>query len=218
MKDTRTEQTEIWTSQFGSEYTERNRFNNNEKEFNKVYIKRYGKTRDEICSDWLKSVPKNSKILEIGTNLGHQLKTLKRVGYSDLYGVEVQPEIVKEVRLNSPEFEILLSNAQNLPFKDNFFDLVFTNNVLIHISPKDINKVVSEICRVSKKWVWGFEYYAPEYTEIEYHGHNDLLWKTDFSSIFTKSCKGLSIIREEKIECLDEAGNIDQAYLLMQHS
>ncbi len=216
MCNTKTKQIETWTSDFGARYTERNRFNNSEKIFNEIYVKRYGKSRDEICLDWLNDVPKKSKILEVGTNLGHQLKTLKRIGYDNLYGVEVQSKVAQEVRMNSPEFEILISNAQDLPFKDNFFDLVFTNNVLIHISPNDIDKVVSEMCRVSKNWIWGFEYYAPEYTEVKYRNHKDLLWKTDFSSVFTNGCKNLNTVREEKIECLDELGNIDQAYLLKE--
>jgi len=214
MNNTKTEQTTIWTSEFGSDYTERNRFHNNASEFNKVYLDRYGITRDDICIDWLADLPRNSKILEVGTNLGHQLQSLERVGFSNLYGVEVQSNVVQEVRKTKPQFEVLLSTAQDLPFKDNFFDLVFTNNVLIHISPQDIDKVVSEMLRVCKKWIWGFEYFAPEYTEVSYRGNSDLLWKTDFSSLFLKQSNKLVTVRQEKFNCKDEPGNIDKSYLL----
>jgi len=217
MKNTKTEQTTIWTSEFGSAYTERNRFHNNAQEFNQVYLERYGITRDDICREWLKDLPRNSKILEVGTNLGHQLQSLERVGFSKLYGVEVQSEVVQEIRKTKPQFEILLSTAQDLPFKDNFFDLVFTNNVLIHISPEHIYRVISEMLRVSKKWIWGFEYFAPEYTEVSYRGNSDLLWKTDFSSLFLGHSKNLEIVREQKFNCKDEPGNIDKAYLLSKN-
>ena len=37
--------------------------------------------------------------------------------------------------------------------KNNFVDAVFTNNVLIHISPEDLPKVLSEMHRVTKKYI-----------------------------------------------------------------
>ena len=60
---------------------------------------------------------------------------------------------------------VVNGSADHLPFKNNSFDLVFTNNVLIHISPIEIKNIVNEIYRTSSKWIWGFEYYYKNYEE-----------------------------------------------------
>ena len=38
---------------------------------------------------------KNKKILKIGCNLGNQLRLLQRMGYKNLYGIELQPYVVQ---------------------------------------------------------------------------------------------------------------------------
>ena len=50
--------------------------------------------------------------------------------------------------------------------------VVFTSGLLIHIHPDNLGKAIDEICRVSKRFVWGFEYYSeteehpyPEYKQ-----------------------------------------------------
>lgn len=213
MNNKKTQQTNTWTGEFGADYTERNRFAN-DKEFNELYVKRYGRSRDEINKEWLAQIPKNSRILEVGTNIANQLRALESIGYENLYGIEIQQSVVEEVRRSYPQFGVLQSPGQDIPFKDNFFDMVFTNNVLIHVSPESINDVMDEIYRVSKRWIWGFEYYAPEFTEINYHGHENLLWKADYAALFQQRFPDLKLVRSQEVPCLDEPGNMDKLYLL----
>ena len=54
--------------------------------------------------------------------------------------------------------DIICGSAFDIPFKDGYFDLVFTNNVLIHIAPADIGGVIDEMVRVCRGRIWGFEY------------------------------------------------------------
>jgi len=75
-------------------------------------------------------------------------------------------------------------SADDIPFKDGYFDMVFTSGVLIHISPGNINRVLDEIYRCSREYIWGFEYYADDYTEVNYRGHESLLWKTNFPKLY----------------------------------
>ena len=99
------------------------------------------------------------------------------------------------------------------PFKDNLFDLVFTSGVLIHISPDDIEKVMHDMYRVSKRYIWCFEYFSEECTAIEYRGHKDRLWKNNFMKIFQELYPDLEVIKQRVIKYL-ENDNVDMMFLL----
>jgi pseudaminic acid biosynthesis-associated methylase len=211
-----TDQAKVWTSEFGSNYTGRNTFT--VESFNELYLGRYGISRDDICSDWLSDVPRDARILEVGCNVGYQLAALQRVGFENLYGVEIQRSGVEESKKIHNNLDIVEGDALDVPFRDGFFDLVFTNNFLIHIAPSNIPTVLSELHRLSKQYIWGFEYYAPEITEIKYRGHENLLWKADYGSLLANQFSDTEIVREKEYDCLDEPGLVDKSYLLEKSS
>lgn len=208
-----TAQTKVWTGKFGRDYTERNRFADDEA-FNALYVERYGQSRDAINQDWLSDIPRDSRVLEVGANIGNQLRALRRIGFRRLFGIELQRYCVEEAKRLNPEADIVEGSAFDIPFKDGFFDLVFTNNLLIHIAPGDIGAVLEEIHRVSRRWIWGFEYYAPEFTVIPYRGREDLLWKADYAALFRERFPDLKSLREQVVDCLDEPEKADKLYLL----
>ena len=99
--------------------------------------------------------------LEIGCNVGVQLMLLHEMGYESLYGVELQDiaiDISKEIT-KEKKIYIIKGSAFDIPYKDSFFDMVFTSGLLIHISPDDIDKVLEEVYRCSGKYIWGFNQY-----------------------------------------------------------
>lgn len=101
----------------------------------------------------------------------------------------------------------------DIPFRDGFFDMVFTSGVLIHIHPADIQKAISNIHRCSGKYIWGFEYYAESYQEVLYREHKNLLWKTDFAKLYKDAFSGLKLIKEKKYIYLDDNNLVDQMFL-----
>ena len=212
-----TEQIKTWTGSFGRDYTERNRFAD-DADFNRLYVERYGRSRDEINQDWLAAVPRDARILEVGANIGNQLRALSRIGFRHLYGIEIQRYCVEEAKRLVPEADVVEASAFDIPFKDGWFDLVFTNNVLIHIAPDDIAGVLDEMHRVTGRWIWGFEYFAPQFTQIPYRGKDDLLWKADYAALFRERFPALGREREELMDCLDEPGKQDKLYLLSKAS
>jgi pseudaminic acid biosynthesis-associated methylase len=212
-----TEQEAIWSGEFGRDYTDRNKFESAQA-FNAVYIERYGVTRDDMIRDWLSDVPKDARILEIGANIGNQLEALRRVGFTNLIGLELQRFCVEKSKSLHPQVDIIQGSGSDIPFRDGYFDLVFTNNVLIHISPDVIGQIIGEMYRVSNQYIWGFEYYAPEFTNIHYHGQSSLLWKADYAGLFQQQHPDLKLIRGELFNCLDEPGNVDKQYLLDKRS
>lgn len=209
----KTQQMQVWADEFGREYTDRNTFAS-DAEWNKVFIDRFGTTKDALNAEFLGDLPRDLRILEIGANVGNQLRALHRMGFTKLYGVELQRHAVQRAKEIAPEADIIEASAFDLPFKDGWFDLVFTNNVLIHIAPTDIGGVLDEMYRVTKTYIWGSEYYADTYREVPYRGHTALLWKTDFGKLFTDRFAGLEVAREKMLPYLNEPGIEDKMYLL----
>ena len=113
----------------------------------------------------------------------------------------------------SKNLHIIRGSSFDIPFKDAFFDMVYTSGVLIHVSPGNIKKAISEIRRCAMRYIWGFEYYAPSYTEIVYRGEKSLMWKNDFAGLYVDTCRDLMLIREKKFKYLENS-NVDQMFLL----
>lgn len=51
--------------------------------------------RSEFLAEFMKDVPKDCKIVEIGCNLGRNLNYLYSIGYKNLTGVEISPNAVE---------------------------------------------------------------------------------------------------------------------------
>jgi len=206
-----TEQMQEWAGQFGKDYTDRNALSLEEMET--LYEKSYGQTRTELNERFLKGIDRSIRILEVGSNVGNQLLCLQRMGFNDLYGIELQSYAVELSKSRTRRINIIEGSAFDIPYKDGYFDLVFTSGVLIHVSPSDIALVVREIHRCTREYVWGFEYYADNYTEIPYRGQRNLLWKADFARLYLDQFGDLELVKEERLKYLDN-DNIDTMFLL----
>lgn len=200
-----------WTGDFGYEYTKRNLLSIASME--KLYKFNYGIGRLEMNKIFLDKLNRSARILEVGSNIGNQLLYLRKMGFKNLYAVEPQGEAVEFAKKRVKCINIVKGDIFDIPFKDRYFDLVFTSGVLIHISPKDIRKALKEIYRCSRRYIWGFEYYSNEYTSIIYRGKPNLLWKADFVQAYLSTLPGLKIIKRKFFKYL-ENDNFDIMYLL----
>lgn len=200
-----------WTGRFGEGYVQRNP--SGIEDMNRLYRKNFGITRTELNNEFLKGINRSSKILEVGCNVGSQLLFLQKMGFKDLCGIELNRDVVEISKSTTKNIDIIQGSALDIPFRDGYFDLVFTSGVLIHISPKNIKRAIGEIYRCSKKYIWGFEYYAEKYTEIIYRGNKNMLWKADFPRLYLESFDDLSLEKVKKVKYLD-SDNYDVMYLL----
>lgn len=210
-----TSQETIWNGEFGNEYNARNLATM--EHMDKLYLQNYGVTRSDLNKEFLGALPRSLQVLEVGANVGVQLTFLQQMGFSSLYGIEINEDAIERSKSTTKGLNIIRSSALDIPFKDAYFDLVFTAGVLIHISPFDIKQVMGEIYRCTKKIIWGFEYYAPEYTEITYRGNTNMLWKANFSQLYRDSFEDLRLISEKKIPYLDSE-NVDVMFLLEKNA
>jgi pseudaminic acid biosynthesis-associated methylase len=135
------------------------------------------------------------------------------MGFVNLYGIELQSYAVELSKARTKRINIIEGSAFDIPYKDGYFDLVFTSGVLIHINPSDIVWALREILRCTREYIWGFEYYADEHTEITYRGHKELLWKADYAKLYLQQFEDLKIAKEERLKYLD-SDNIDTMFLL----
>lgn len=206
-----TEQMKQWMGEFGKEYTDRNALSLEEME--ELYRRNYGVTRTELNQRFMKEIDRSIRILEVGSNIGNQLLCLQRMGFSNLYGIELQRYAVELSKSRTRNSNIIEASALDIPYKDGYFDLVFTSGLLIHINPSDIATVMREIYRCTKKYIWGLEYYADHYTEISYRGQRNLLWKVDCAKLYLDEFRDLELIKEERIKYLDN-DNVDSMFLI----
>jgi pseudaminic acid biosynthesis-associated methylase len=178
-----------------------------------LYRKNYGMTRTAINHRFLDSIDRDARILEVGCNAGTQLLLLQQMGFTNLYGIEIQDYALEKAKVRVPEATLIKGSAMAIPYADRFFDLVFTSGVLIHIRPADLPDALAEICRCAKQWIWGLEYYSEQLTEVEYRGHQSLLWKADYSRLYLQQFPALELVLEDRLRYLGN-DNVDTVFLL----
>lgn len=87
----------------------------------------------------------NLKILDIGCGNCQMLNKLKELGHK-VYGLDLSPIRVLKNRKKLRNIEF--GYAEEIPFEDNFFDIVIAQEVLEHVL--DLKKTLGEIKRVLK--------------------------------------------------------------------
>lgn len=87
----------------------------------------------------------NKKLLDIGSGKGNHLVGFARTGLN-VYGVDKRAECIKALE----QFEILSCDIESepLPYKDDFFDFIFSKSVLEHVVNTD--NFLKETLRVLK--------------------------------------------------------------------
>ena len=76
---------------------------------------------------------------------------------------------------------------------------------------------MSEIHRVSKRYIWGFEYFEEKVTTINYRGNKNVLWKAPFAKEYLEAFSDLSLVKEQKYP-YRETDNVDSMYLLKKRA
>lgn len=181
-----TEQLSHWKGKFGSDYIQRNLYDDWKLEYGKTAFQRM-----------LKGIDYQS-VLEVGSNIGLNLIYLSAMTDEsvDLFAVEPNHEAYKTLCANEA---IRLKKAFNnsafeIPIADESMDLVFTKGVLIHISPKELKRSTDEIVRVAKRYILCAEYFSHTPEMIEYRGESNLLFKRDFGAFYLDAYPQLSCI------------------------
>lgn len=104
---------------------------------------------DHLGIEWIfKKAKTSKKILDVGCSDGTRLNLLVGKGQKG-WGVDVSKTAISFAKRKYPHLNFSLVYGESLPFKDRFFDLVYSAFVLEHV--KEPQKVIDEALRVLDK-------------------------------------------------------------------
>ena len=119
------------------------------------------------------NLPEKPKILDIGCGKGYLLfDLLKVVPDAEIYGIDISEYAISNCK---PEVssQLKVGNATNLPWEDDYFDLVISINTLHCLHNYDLEASLKEMERVSKK----YKYLCVESYRNEVEKANLLYWQ-----------------------------------------
>ena len=182
-----TDQLNLWISEFGDAYIARNEATAALLDPRRVMWRR-------ILSDFGDNQPAST--LEIGANVGLNLRVLGELTKSELWAVE--PNAAARARLEADKVlageRILEGTASRIPLPDGAVEFAFTSGVLIHIHPDQLTDSCTEIHRISSRYIAAIEYFSPDPTSVAYRGHDGQLFKCDFGGFWLDSFPDLTLV------------------------
>ena len=87
----------------------------------------------------------DARVLDVGCGIGTYVRRFRQYS-DDVHGIEVETERVAEASEELPN--IVVAKGEALPYPDNHFDLVFSNEVIEHVD--DDRATAAEMARVTK--------------------------------------------------------------------
>jgi len=162
----------FWTNHGGDAYTKRTL------EFvNTRYTDGF---RFDIIRNTLAEIPRDATILELGCNRGNFIGFLKKLGFTNITGVEINQSAYKKCKERFPEFEFINKSIEDY-FRELPFDLVITCGVLIHIHSDNLLNIVKKIRELSRKYIFGNEYYSKDFRRVVWPSY---CYSGDYANIF----------------------------------
>lgn len=182
-----TSQLQFWRGEFGTDYISRN---STTAEHLRARVGLWAKIMDKLVG-----TPPTS-ILEVGSNIGNNLRALHTLTGAELFALEPNSEARRILVADgvTPAPNAMDGSAASIPLPDNAVDLVFTSGVLIHIHPDQLLASVKEIHRVSKRYIVCIEYFADKPEMVPYRGHEDRLFKRDYGEYYLDNFADLRVI------------------------
>jgi ubiquinone/menaquinone biosynthesis C-methylase UbiE len=98
-----------------------------------------------VMTELLEPLCKNKKVLDLGCGSGI-LSNKIRAWEGNVIGVDIAEEMIKIAKQTYPKIRFTIANAQNLPFKNNEYDIVASSLVMHYF--QDLNSVFTEVSRV----------------------------------------------------------------------
>jgi pseudaminic acid biosynthesis-associated methylase len=167
---------EFWKQDFGDSYTRRNALTD---DLLQARVRLWEDIFGHITDD-------PQAILEVGANIGTNLRALRDLTAARFYAVEPNEKARFELRHTGLVYPLWArgDTADKIGFRTDIADLVFTSGVLIHIHPDDLLASCKEIHRCARQYIVAIEYFSAVPREVEYRGHSGKLWTRDFGQFY----------------------------------
>lgn len=98
-----------------------------------------------------------SSVLEAGCGTGVDLRLFPE--NFEVHGVDLNDLALEMAKEKSPKFDFKKGSVTNLPFEDSSVDFIFTHKFLNCLNSTDLDKAISEMHRVSRKYIANCELY-----------------------------------------------------------
>jgi pseudaminic acid biosynthesis-associated methylase len=160
----------LWAGEFGNAYVDRN--------LSVV------DNRGELWRPLMDELAPES-VLEIGCGVGGNLQWItQRVDARRVTGVDINAKALRLLDRRVPGVRGVNAPARALPVADRSVEFVFTMGVLMHQPEGSLDKVMSEMVRVSSRFVFCAEYFDTETVELPYCGNEAALFRRDYGDLF----------------------------------
>lgn len=163
-------QEKLWRGTFGFDYISRHTGED------------WMKSRVPIWTSILSHVPQAESFLELGCNLGANLRALNHLRPdAQISGVEINPFAI-DILKRETDFETFQESLLDFS-SDKRWDFVFTRGVLIHIHPDNLHRAYDKLAAASQRYVLIFENFSPEPSVITTYGKAspDATTETDYA-------------------------------------
>ena len=176
-----TAQEEFWAGEFGESYIARN-------DGPELLASNLG-----FFANALKHAPNISSCLELGANIGMNLRAIKLLYPSiELKGVEINltasdelSKLIGEGAFHGSIFDYPILGK---------VDLALIKTVMIHINPEFLDNLYQKLYQASKRYILVCEYYNTTPVSINYRGHAERLFKRDFAGEMLDKYTDLKLI------------------------
>ena len=117
---------------------------------------------------------RSTNVLEIGCGTGIDLRLFPNT--FDVHGVDLNDLALDMAKTKNPKIDFKKESITNLPFEDSSIDFIFTHKFLNCLNDEDLDKGVSEMYRVARKYIVNCETYTKSETKTEdiFQGRNML--------------------------------------------
>ena len=173
---------------------------------NELYKKQTGITVEKIFNNFFDKLNRELTILELGCNVGLNLSVLKKMGFKNLTGLEINKTAFSIAEKNNPDINFIHSSIEDFNSTEKY-DLVYTAGVLIHINPETLPLIITKMDKLSNKYIFGFEYFSDNLVEIKYRNSENTCWKQNFPELIMKLNPSFKIIKKF-VQFLSKFNNI----------
>jgi len=174
----------------------------------------------EQIDEFIKLIPKDSKVLDAGCGPGRDTKLITDRGVS-VMGIDLSTELIKIARKKYPNIKFIVGNFLNLPFPIDHFGGVWAHASLIHFETvEDVVKALKEFYRVLTPGGILHLFVREKTANKKFDIVSDVLSKYNrLFQYFTKEeiedyLKKVGFKVTKLVECYDPAGRSDVKWIL----
>ena len=147
-------------------------------------------------------------LLEVGCGPGRLIELYRAVDW--VFCVDFSPTMLNRIKSKIQReyfrnISLFQMAAENLGFADNSMDLVVSSHVLLHVPYSNIDEAVTELTRVTGKYITLVDYSHPDTERLKTRKTSSHVFTHDYRRLFSE--KGLKLVKAEKLpfgtqECL----------------